>query len=102
MSRTLKDMPYPLRFAEERGIRLSAQEYDLLNTGYYMSDKSRRAARKVLEEELDFSYPWLCHPPSWFRRDLNRTERAKANQKVRIGDYDGIERHRRNARWLWW
>lgn len=110
MSRTIKDMPYPIRHAKWQGRKVpkdwrSRWSWRAPVPDEYMdaADGNWSHARDLWQNDLPVGrWDFYGEVPSDFRRDLNRAYRAKTNQMVREGRYDEIERPRRNAAWLYW
>lgn len=122
MARTYKDQPYQIRRAKAnkkkppknwREIthwRLSNQYYRNLYEDWDEIDWwGRWQIREIHEAETFGNHDlWWHHwmrmesPPKWFRQQLNQNYRAKVKMRIKMEDYDNIDRPRRNANWLWW
>lgn len=121
MSRTWKDEPYQIRRARLNGKRPPKNWKELVSwrsDAYYRKTvegwddlhyTEKRMYRDWYEDEVMGNhdlwwYSWmrLQAPPKWFRVQLNQNYRAKAKMRIKMEDYDNIDRPRRNANWLWW
>lgn len=112
MSRTVKDMPYHIRNAEWAGQKVPKDwrtRWGWRNGAFDywldLADGNRRLAWDMQSrDEPPFRHSrWqYSDVPSDFRRDLNRSYRAKTNQMVREERYDDIPKPVRNAAWLYW
>lgn len=116
MSRTHKDEPYDVR-----KVRNVGRKFDNEMKKFRWSQRPKhkrgwnvdeyRAWEAKYEEvfgEIDnlfykskrYRMGMLSNPPSDFRRDLNRSYRAKTKQQIREGKEPDL--FRKNANWLWW